>query len=67
MPDPVDADSIATAAAEPKSATVDGQAAEAHSIPDQIAAAKFAANQRTTSTGKRPKPFMRRIVPPGAG
>lgn len=38
MPDPVDADTIAEAAAGPASASVDGQSASAHSIADQIKA-----------------------------
>lgn len=41
MPDPVDADSIAVAAASPASASVDGQSAAAVPIPDQIAADKY--------------------------
>lgn len=40
MPD-LTPDDIATAAAQPASAGVDGQTAAAHPIPDQIAAAKF--------------------------
>lgn len=58
MPDPVDADSIAEAAASPQSASVDGQQAAAHPIPDQIEAAKFAAVDTaltgTNSTGGGP-------------
>ncbi len=38
MPDAVDADTIAEAAAGPSSASVDGQSASAHSITDQIKA-----------------------------
>lgn len=45
MPDPVDADSIAEAAAAPAEAAVDGQSAKAHPIPDQIAAAEYKAQQ----------------------
>jgi hypothetical protein len=45
MPEPVDADSIAEAAANPASASVDGQSASAHSIPDQIKAAEYKAQQ----------------------
>jgi hypothetical protein len=43
--DPVDADSIAQAANEVASATVDGQSATAVPIDQQIAAAKFKAAQ----------------------
>lgn len=45
MPDPVDADSIAEAAASPAEASVDGQSARAHPIKDQIAAAEYKAQQ----------------------
>lgn len=43
MPDPVDADSIKVAAASPASASVDGRAATAVSISEQIKAAQFGA------------------------
>lgn len=41
--DPVDADTIAENANAPLSATVDGQTAQQVPIPDQIAAANYAA------------------------
>jgi hypothetical protein len=53
--DPVDADSIAEAAAQPASATVEGRTAAAHPIPDQIAAAKFKLAQEALA------------APPGGG
>jgi hypothetical protein len=42
-------ETIATAALDPASATVDGQSATAHSIPDMIAAAKFEAASNALS------------------
>lgn len=50
MPDPVDADTIAEAAASPAEAAVDGQSAKAVPIADQIAAANFKA-QTDANTG----------------
>lgn len=41
MPDPVDADTIAEAAASPASASVDGQSASAVSISEQIKADQY--------------------------
>jgi hypothetical protein len=51
MPDPVDADSIAEAAASPASASVDGQSASAHSIEDQIKAAEYLKQQEAIDSG----------------
>jgi hypothetical protein len=44
---------IAEAAKNPQSVTTDGTSASAHSIPDQIAAAQFAASQAAL-TGSSP-------------
>lgn len=74
MPDPVTADSIAEAAANPQSASVDGQQASAHPIPDQIEAAKFAASNTaldgTNDNGGPRSAWGRlrtaRVNPPGA-
>lgn len=74
MPDPVTADSIAEAAANPQSASVDGQQAAAHPIPDQIEAAKFqASNEALDGTNDNGGPRSgwgrlrtARVVPPGA-
>lgn len=49
MPDPVDADSIAEAAASPAQAEVDGQKAQAHPIADQIKAADYKAQTDAAS------------------
>jgi hypothetical protein len=62
------ADAIAVAAQQPQSATVDGQTAAAHSIPDQHAALRVA---RTASalTGNRSAwgcTRTARVTPPGA-
>lgn len=45
MADALTPDDIAAAAVDPQSASVDGRQAAAHSIPDQIAAHKYAAEQ----------------------
>lgn len=58
-------ESIAEAATKPASASKDGQAASAVPIPDQIAAAKFAAAQRRDARGRRPRIRLTRVVPPG--
>lgn len=73
MADPVDADSIARAAAEPARASADGQSADAHPIPDQIAAVKFQQTQAATggtNAAGGPKSGWRglragRVIPPG--
>jgi hypothetical protein len=67
VPEPVTPETIAEAAASPASASKDGQSASAVSIPDQIAAAKFAAaNELDSSGNRRRRPRFVRIVPPGA-
>lgn len=74
MPDPVDADSIAAAAAGPASASVDGQSATAHSIESQITADQYkkaaeAAEGGNPRGGPRSGWNMTRpakAVPPGA-
>lgn len=60
--------SIAEAAAAPAEASKDGQSAKAVPIPDQIAAAKFAAANQTDGSGRRRRAPLRlaRVVPPGA-
>ena len=74
MADPVTPESIAEAASQPASATVDGQTAAAHPIPDQIAADQYAKAQAaaagTNNRGGPPSAWgMTRTaygVPPGA-
>ncbi len=51
MPDPVDADSIAEAAASPASASINGESASAHSISEQIKAAEYKAQQDALASG----------------
>lgn len=58
---------IAQAAQMPAEGAVDGRSAKAVPIPDQIAAAKFAAANARDAQGRRPKPFrLTRAIPPGA-
>lgn len=50
MPDADDiAEAIATNATGPRSSSKDGESLQTHSIADQIAAAKFAANQEAAA------------------
>jgi hypothetical protein len=66
-------ETIAEAAAAPQSTTTDGVSVTEHSLPDQIAAAKFLANQQasqqTGQTGKRRSGWAMlrpaKAVPPG--
>lgn len=58
-------DQIAENALQPQSVTIDGQTVSEHSLPDQIAAAKFLASQtdaQATGLGIR----FSKIIPPGA-
>jgi hypothetical protein len=72
--DPVDPDTIAQAANEVASASVDGQSAAAVPIPDKIKAAQFKAAadaaSGTNSKGGRKSPWRSvvtgKAVPPGA-
>lgn len=61
----VDPDTIAENAAAPKRASADGTSAEQHSIPDQIAADKYAKSQ-TAAAGKKRGFRLTRLKPPGA-
>ena len=62
----LDADSIAVAAQQPQKASVDGVAAEAHSIPDQITADRY-RRTKTAVAGKSGWGAVRiaRVLPPG--
>jgi hypothetical protein len=74
VPVELTADSIAEAAQQPASATVDGKTAAAHPLPDQLEVLKFkAAEAATTGTnagGGRKSAWRSavtgRAVPPGA-
>jgi len=64
---------IAAAAANPQSATVDGTTVSAHSIPEQIAADQYAKSS-TSMTGTNPQGGSRsawgrmrpaKVIPPG--
>ena len=52
-------DTIAAAATGPKQASVDGQSATAHSIPDQIKAAKFHAQSKQARKDRLPFRFLK--------
>lgn len=56
---------IPASAMSPKSATVDGDTATAHPLPDVIAAERYAASKAAMAAGG---PFLRRQrqIPPGA-
>jgi hypothetical protein len=62
------ADAIAVAAQQPQSATVDGQTAAAHSIPDQIAADRYRRTQTALAGNRSAWGMVRtaRVIPPGA-
>jgi len=64
----LDADSIAVAAQQPQSASVDGVTAAAHSIPDQIAADRYRRTKAALApAGASAWGAVRtaRVVPPG--
>lgn len=56
---------LALALTRPKSATLDGETAQAHSLPDQIAMAKHLAATAAARTPNRGLGFAR-LRPPGA-
>lgn len=62
------ADAIAVAAQQPLKGEIDGQSATAHSIPDQIAAARYRAAQSALASGGTGWGGVRiaRVAPPGA-
>lgn len=60
------ADQIAENALAPRQTTIDGQTVVEHSLPDQIAAAKYLAG-RNAGTKARAGVRFTRIIPPGAG
>jgi len=65
MPE-IDATTIAENAAAPAEVAVDGTRVKQHSIPDQIAAAKFAAAQVATTNRRMGLQFTQ-LQPPGCG
>ena len=62
----LNADSIAVAAQQPQKASVDGVSADAHSIPDQIAADRY-RRTKAALAGKSGWGAVRiaRVLPPG--
>lgn len=64
MPDPVDADSIAEAAASPASASVDGNSASAVPIPDQIQADRY-RKASSAASGRNRGIVFSKLIPPG--
>ena len=58
------ADAIIDAATGPKSATVDGQTAQAHDLRQLIEADRYLASRRAA---RRPRPRFDKMAPPGAG
>lgn len=72
--DPIDADAIAENANSPASATVDGQSASQHPLPDQIQAREYAKQEEAaagTNTNGGPRSGWRgvrmgRAIPPGS-
>jgi len=60
-----EAERIKAAAADPKSAAIDGQSVSAHGLRDQIEAAKFEAAGSAGSAGKFPLRNFK-IKPSGA-
>lgn len=58
-------DQIAKNALQPQAVTIDGQSFSEHSLPDQIAAAKFLQSQ-TAAQGANCGLRFSKIIPPGA-
>ena len=67
MPEPVTPESIAEAASQPAESSNGNQSAKAHPLKDQIEAAKFAAANTPTASGRKPRGFrFTRVIPPGS-
>lgn len=66
MAEEITSEQIAIAASNPASATApDGRSATAHSLPDQIAAARFLESRRQARKNGWAGAGYARVVPPG--